>query len=100
MMTYSSDRDEVCRITLYLARGEVCRITLYLARGPRLKMRTSEQRDRAPWTLAAPVPHGNAAPVSFSDSCQSRRAAASSCAAGAASTSTGWPLYCFLPLGP
>jgi hypothetical protein len=43
---------------------------------------------------------GNATPVSFSDSSQSRRAAARSCAVGAASTSTGCPLYCFRPLGP
>ena len=28
---------------------------MYLACGPRLKMRTSQQRDRAPWTLAASV---------------------------------------------
>ena|SRR6266568_1203130 len=37
-------------------RDEVCRITVYLAGGPRLKMRTSEPRDRALWTLAASVP--------------------------------------------
>ena len=37
-------------------RDEVCRITAHLAGGPRLKMRTSEPRDRAPWTLAASVP--------------------------------------------
>jgi hypothetical protein len=37
-------------------RDEVCRITLYLVRGSGLKTRTSEQRDKAPWTLAASVP--------------------------------------------
>src|SRR5713101_8364900 len=39
-----------------ICRDEVRRITVYLAGGPRLKMRTSEPRDRAPWTLAASVP--------------------------------------------
>jgi hypothetical protein len=43
-------------MNILICRDEVCRITLYLARGPRLKMRTSEQRDRAQWTLAASVP--------------------------------------------
>jgi hypothetical protein len=38
------------------ARDEVRRITVYLAGGPRLKMRTCEPQDRAPWTLAASVP--------------------------------------------
>ena len=43
-------------VNVRICRDEVCRITVYLAGGPRLKMRTSEPRDRAPWTLAASVP--------------------------------------------
>jgi hypothetical protein len=34
-------------------------ITLYEAGGPRLRMRTSEPRDRAWWTLAASVPEAD-----------------------------------------
>jgi hypothetical protein len=41
---------------IFFCRDEVCRITVYVAGGRRLKMRTSEPRDRALWTLAASVP--------------------------------------------
>src|SRR6266851_2279485 len=46
----------VMRTVVRFCRDEVCRITVYLAGGPRLKIRTSEPRDRGPWTLAASVP--------------------------------------------
>ena len=44
------------RQNVRICRDEVCRITVYLPGGPRLKMRTSEPRDRAQWTLAVLVP--------------------------------------------
>src|SRR5260370_14913889 len=46
-------------VNVRFCRDEVCRITVYQAGGPCLRMRTSEPRDRAWWTLAASVPQAD-----------------------------------------
>ena len=46
-------------VNVRFCRDEVCRITVYQAGWPRLRLRTSEPRDRAWWTLAASVPQAD-----------------------------------------